>query len=162
MRRRPPRGRILRGAGVKVIPPLGREAQKGFSVGLPELSRKARFQMAGSQLMNGRASCDCGFFSLLVQTRPTRLHLTTHVHLPSLDFFFPQQSWEKKIAIPETFDINWVWGVMTQGSCWKWWESEHSAWQIVFEYLVWSKRVLRANNGVGTSLQKILETGWHL
>lgn len=91
MRRRPPRGRILRGAGVKVIPPLGREAQKGFSVGLLGLSRKARFQMEGSQLMNGRASCDFGFFSLLVQTLPTRLHLTTHVHLPSLDFFSPTE-----------------------------------------------------------------------
>lgn len=41
MGRRPPRGRILRGAGMKVIPPLGREAQKGFSVGLLGLSRKA-------------------------------------------------------------------------------------------------------------------------
>lgn len=43
MGRRPPRGRILRGAGAKVIPPLGREAQKGFSVELLGLSRKTRF-----------------------------------------------------------------------------------------------------------------------
>ena len=87
MGRRPSRGRILRGAGAKVTPPLGREAQKGFSVGLLGLSRKARFDFGwkdGTFTVNEWEGC----FSLLVQILQTCLHLATHVHLPSLDFFF--------------------------------------------------------------------------
>ena len=68
-------------------PPLGREAQKGFSVGLLGLSRKARFDFGwkdGTFTVNEWEGC----FSLLVQILQTCLHLATHVHLPSLDFFF--------------------------------------------------------------------------
>lgn len=116
--------------------------------------------MEGSQLVNGRATCDCGFFSLLVQTLPTHLHLATHVHLPSLDFFLPTElrkeksnsrNVRRKISLrsEDTWPMLKVVGKRTLRLA------------NVSEYLVRSKRVLRANNGAGTSIQ-ILEKGWHL
>lgn len=47
-------------------------------------------------------------------------------------------------------DIKSVWGVMTHGLCWKWWENEYSILEIVLEYLAWNESFC-LNNGIETS-----------
>lgn len=51
-------------------------------------------------------------------------------------------------------DIKSVWGVMTHGLCWKWWENEYSILEIVLKYLAWNESFC-LNNGIETSTLEV-------